>query len=295
VRKFVCLAVLMIGFSLVIPALSSAQSNPALVATNNQPASADTTGTPASPDKAPADSSEPPAAAPPAEQSPAPAQTGRILGSKLGVDAKVSLLGIGFEAATPITYHTNLRLGFNTFGYSRGFTNDGVNYAANLSFRSFETHFDWFPFKGGFHLSPGLMVYNGNKITANATVPGTDTFTLGGTTYISDPANPVTGTGKIGFNTVAPSFLLGWGNLVPRSEHKHISIPFEIGMLYQGSPKATLDLAGNVCDSPGVGCHNVSGDSTFQSNVLAQQTKLNNDMSFFKVYPIVSVGFGYKF
>jgi len=229
------------------------------------------------------------------EQSPAPPQSQRMFASKVGVGVKVSPLGAGVEAATPVTYHTNLRVGFNTFSYSRGFTNDGTNYAASLDFRSFETHFDWFPFAGGFHLSPGAVLYNGNQIKANASVPGSQTFTLGGTSYISDPANPITGTGKIGFNSVAPTFLLGWGNLVPRRENKHISIPVEIGMMFQGSPKATLNLVGNVCDTTGANCHNVATDATFQSNVIAQQTKLNNDMSFFKVYPILSVGFGYKF
>jgi hypothetical protein len=163
-----------------------------------------------------------------------------------------------------------------------------------LSFRSVETHFDWFPFAGGFHLSPGLMVYNGNQIKANASVSGNQSFTLGGTTYISDTSNPITGTGKIGFNKVAPTFLLGWGNLLPRSE-KHFSVPFEFGMVFQGSPQATLSLAGNACDSTGANCHNISTDATFQNNVIAQQNKLNNNMSFFKVYPVLSLGFGYKF
>jgi hypothetical protein len=217
-----------------------------------------------------------------------------MLGSSLGVGVKVSLLGAGIEAATPLTYHTNLRFGFNAFSYSRGFTNDGIGYNADLSFRSFETHFDWFPFAGGFHLSPGLMVYNGNQIKANATVPGGQSFTLGGTGYISDVANPITGAGKIGFNTVGPMVTVGWGNLVPR-KNKHISVPFEIGVLFQGSPQATLNLVGNACDSTGANCHNIGTDTTFQNNVIAQQNKLNNDMSFFKVYPIVSLGFGYKF
>ncbi|HXZ42455.1 MAG TPA: hypothetical protein VEG68_17065 [Terriglobales bacterium] len=235
------------------------------------------------------------AASPAVESTPAPAQGGRMmLGSSLGVGVKVSLLGAGIEAATPLTYHTNLRFGFNAFSYSRGFTNDGVGYNADLSFRSFETHFDWFPFAGGFHLSPGLMVYNGNQIKASAAVPGGQSFTLGGTGYVSDAANPITGSGKIGFNTVGPTFLLGWGNLVPRS-NKHFVVPFEFGMLVQGSPKATLSLAGNACDSTGANCQNVAGDTNFQNNVIAQQNKLNNDMSFFKVYPIISLGFGYKF
>lgn len=218
-----------------------------------------------------------------------------MFASKLAVGVRMSLLGVGVEAATPLTYRTNLRFGFNTFSYSRGFTNDGANYAATLNFRSFETHFDWFPFAGGFHLSPGAMLYNGNQIKANALVPAGQSFTLGGTTYTSDPANPITGTGRVGVNSVAPTFMLGWGNLVPRSENKHISIPFEVGMIFEGAPKATLNLAGSACDSTGANCQDVSGDSTFQNNVIAQQNKLSNDMSFLKVYPVISLGFGYKF
>jgi len=32
-----------------------------------------------------------------------------------------------------------------------------------------------------------------------------------------------------------------------------------------------------------------------QSNVVAEQGKINKSVSAFKVYPIISVGFGYKF
>jgi hypothetical protein len=277
----------------MISVVCAAQSDPTLLASDSKAAGDTTNATNGNgADKAqPANSTDGAAVV---EQSPAPAQNGRILGSKVGVGVKASLLGIGFEAATPITYHTNVRAGFNMFSYSRGFTNDGVNYAASLSFRSFETHFDWFPFAGGFHLSPGLMVYNGNQIKANATVLPGNTFTLGGTGYTSEAGDPITGTGKIGFNTVAPMVSLGWGNLVPR-KNSHISVPFEVGMVFQGSPKATLNLTGTACDTTGANCQNVVGDTTFQNNVIAQQTKLNNDMSFFKVYPIISLGFGYKF
>lgn len=228
------------------------------------------------------------------DQNAAPADNGRMFGSKIGVGVKMSLLGFGVEAATPVTYHTNVRVGFNAFGYSHNFTNDGINYNADLNFRSFETHFDWFPFSGSFHLSPGLMLYNGNRIQANAAVPGGEQFTLGGTTYTSDAADPISGTGKVGFATVAPTFLLGFGNLVPRRA-KHFSVPVEIGAVIEGAPKATLNLQGTACDPSGLTCQNVADDVPFQNNVIAQQNKLNHDMSSFKVYPILSVGFGYKF
>jgi len=229
------------------------------------------------------------------DQNAAPADNGPMLGSKIGVGVKMSPLGVGLEAATPVTYHTNVRVGFNMFGYSRNFTSDGINYNADLNFRSFETHFDWFPFSGGFHLSPGLMLYNGNRIQAGAAVPGGQQFTLGGTTYTSDAADPITGAGKVGFGAVAPTFLLGWGNLVPRRAKRHISVPVEIGAVFEGAPKATLNLQGTACDPSGLSCQNVADNVPFQNNVIAQQNKLNHDMSSFKAYPVISVGFGYKF
>ena len=47
-----------------------------------------------------------------------------------------------------------------------------VSLAAQLKLRSFDAYIDWFPLGGGFHVSPGLMLYNGNEVSAIATVPG---------------------------------------------------------------------------------------------------------------------------
>src|ERR1041385_5266408 len=100
---------------------------------------------------------------------------------------KLSLLGIGGEVAVPITGKMDIRGGFNGFSYDRKFDKDGVSYAGHLNFRSAEAHCDWFPFGGSFHASPGMLVYNGNKITADASVAGGQTFDLNDTTYASAP------------------------------------------------------------------------------------------------------------
>jgi len=238
--------------------------------------------------------------APNAPVEPAKAQPAKKAGKynqplpRFAMGVRMSLLGAGVEVATPLSRRTNVRVGFNMFSYSRGFDKDGVSYAGQLSFRSMESHLDWFPFGGSFHLSPGLMAYNGNKITANASVPGGQSFSLGSTDYYSDPANPLSGTGKIGFNSVAPTFMFGFGNLLPRNG-RHFSVPFELGFAYMGSPKATLNLAGGACDSTGLNCRAVASDPTIQSNIQSEQAKINNSMSPFKFYPIISLGFGYRF
>jgi hypothetical protein len=216
--------------------------------------------------------------------------------NRIGIGVKGSLLGGGVEVAARVTHRTNLRAGFNILSYSRGFNKDGIAYNGQLSFKTVEAHYDIFPFAGGFHVSPGVLAYIGDPITANATVPGGQSFTLGGITYYSDASpNQVTGNGKIDFNRAAPMATIGWGNLVPRRHNKHFSVPFEIGVAFQGSPKATLNFSGNVCESPGVNCRPAATDTGVQANIQSEQTKINNSMSFFKAYPIISVGFGYGF
>jgi len=214
---------------------------------------------------------------------------------RVGAAVKVSALGGGAEVAVRVTHRTNVRAGFNVITYSRGFNKDGIAYNGQLGFKTFEAHYDIFPWAKNFRVSGGVLVYAADPITATALVPGNQSFTLGGVSFISDPANPVSGNGKIVFNRAAPTITFGFGNLVPRKKSKHFSIPVELGVAFQGSPKATLGLTGSVCDPTGVNCRSVASDPTVQSQILSEQNKINNSMSFFKVYPILSAGVGYKF
>lgn len=211
-----------------------------------------------------------------------------------GVGVKVSSLGVGSEVATPVVRIVNFRAGFNVLGYSRNFSKDGISYGGHLNFKTIEGHIDIFPFGGKFHVSPGFLAYLDDPIKATAFVPGAQSFTLGGTVYYSDPATPTNGTGKIDFNQGAPIITVGWGNLVPRKHSKHFSFPVELGIAFQGPPKATLNLSGNVCDSPGINCRSVA-DPNVQAGIAAEQNKINNSVSFFQTYPIIAAGFGYKF
>jgi len=224
----------------------------------------------------------------------APAAPGKASESRIaiGVGVKVSTLGIGGEAALPLGHRSNVRVGFNLFNYSHTFDKDGVTYKGTLNLRSAQATYDFFPF-WGFHISPGVLLYNGNKLTANASVPGGSTLTFNNTTYLSDAADPVAGTGKLTVYKTAPMVLVGFGNLVPRS--RHFSTTFEIGAAYQGPPRIALNLTGSVCDTTGLNCRTISSDPTVQSNIVAEQNKLDKKASPFRFYPVVSFGIGYKF
>jgi hypothetical protein len=210
----------------------------------------------------------------------------------IGVGVKVSSLGIGGEVAVAVTRRSNVRFGFNAFSYGHTFDKDGATYAGSLDLRSAQATYDLFLMQW-LHVSPGVLLYNGNKVTANVSVPGGQTFTLSNTSYVSDAADPIAGTGKLTVYKAAPMVLLGIGNLVPRS--RHFSTSFEIGAAYQGPPRVALNLSGSACDSTGLFCRSVSSDPTIQSNIVAEQTKLNKSASPYKFYPVLSFGVGFKF
>jgi hypothetical protein len=213
----------------------------------------------------------------------------------IGVGVNVSiLLGIGIQGAVELTPKTNIRGGFNFFNYSTTVNQSGFSVDGQLHLRSAELLYDWYPFRGGFHLSPGALVYNGNKVNANLTTTAGTTFTLNGTTYTSSASNPVTGLATVDLNNykVAPMLLVGFGNLVPRS--RHFAVNFDIGAALTGSPKFAMSLAGTACSASG-GCVNAATDPTVQSNLQVTQNKANNSISFLRAFPVISIGFGYRF
>jgi len=224
---------------------------------------------------------------------PAPRHPGKGDASHVGIAVRLSTLGAGAEAAVSLTNRLNVRGGFNIFQYSRGFNHDGITYKGQLNLRSAEAHLDWYPLGYAFHLSPGLLIYNGNGATATANVPGGSSFTLGGATYTSDPTNPIMGTGKLDFVKAAPTAMFGFGNLAPPT--RHFTFNFEMGVVFQGSARTKLNLTGSACDFTGLNCVNAATDPRVQANVVAEQNKINNKLSPFKYYPVIAFGFGYRF
>ena len=235
------------------------------------------------------------AAGTPAQAPRATAPSAEYVGpfSRFALGAKVGSLGVGFQAATPLAARLNLSGGANFFSYNDNLTIDGLHYKANLHLRSAEASLDWFPL-GGFHISPGALLYNGNQVTGNAAVPGGETFTLNDVNYLSSKTDPVSGSGGIKFNKAAPKLTVGFGNMLPRNG-RHFSVPVELGFAYLGDPKVTMNLKGTACDPNGSGfCQSVSSPE-IQANIAGQERKLHSDVSPARFFPIVSVGFAANF
>jgi len=213
---------------------------------------------------------------------------------RLGVGAKVSTLGIGFEAATAVTDRSNVRGGFNFFNYDRTARRDGIHYDAALTLRSVQVTYDHYILPG-FHVSPGLLLHNGNSARATASVAAGQSFSLGDVRYFSNSTNPVNGTANVKLRTVTPLLLVGFGNLLPRN-NRHFGVNGDFGIAFQGSPESKLSLAGTACAvSPTAACINAATDPIVQANIQREQNEMNHDLRPFKYYPIISLGVSWKF
>jgi hypothetical protein len=215
------------------------------------------------------------------------------LGSRFGLAFTTSTLGLGADVAFRIVQPVNLRIGFSTFKYGQDGFQDGVSYHGMLKLQSMRAMADFYPFGQGFHVSPGLLFHNVNHVTASAAPPTGKVLTTGNETYISDPQNPIVGSAKSLVHSVAPMLMVGFGNLLPKKSHFAYSL--DAGVVYQGSPKSTFNLAGGACDPTGQFCADIATDTTIQGQVQSARQDLNNAVSFMRFYPLFSISVGYHF
>jgi len=191
-----------------------------------------------------------------------------------GIGVKSSTLGLGVELTGNVADSFNVRLQGNGFNYNYNSNQTDLTMSAKLKLMSVGAIADYYPFGGKFRLSAGLY-YNNNKIDMVAT-PLAGTFTIGGTTYTAAQAGTV--TSNVTFNKVAPYVGFGWGDAI--SEGSPFGMSFEVGVLYQGTPKVKF---------------NATGAAVTSADIAAEQADIQNKVSNYKFYPVVAIGFNYAF
>jgi hypothetical protein len=223
--------------------------------------------------------------------------------SRIGIGADVSPLGIGIKGAIVLNEYLDARVDMNFFGYTSGrFEIDGVNVNGNLHLLSDAAKVDLYPRNSIWRVSAGIMMYNGNRLSAAASIVTGTSFKLNGTTYYSSSTDPFTGSGVLALDTVKPAPLVsfGFGRFIPRS-NRHWSFPTEFGIIYTGAPSLTVATAGTVCtDAALTNCSDVNDPASpvgaaFNSNLQAQLTKWRNGLDKVQLYPIFSYSVVYSF
>lgn len=218
--------------------------------------------------------------------------------SRFALGGGIGIGGVNLQAATNLNRYSNLRVSGNVFSYGvSDITTNGFTANGNLDLATLDASFDYFPWPThGFRVSPGLLLYNQNSLSARATVASGQSFTLNDVDYYSSASNPIRASAKVGLNATNPAFTLttGWGNMISR-KGGHWSFPFELGAAFVGSPSFKMTVTGTACDFAGTTCVNAATDPSVQHNLQAQIDKYKRDVDALKVFPILSIGVSYNF
>ena len=236
--------------------------------------------------------------------------------SRVAIGADISPLGIGIKGATILSEKIDVRLMMNFFSLSANYggADDIQDVGGTLSLKSLQTAVDFYPRNSIWRLSAGLLLWNGNQITAHGTeTPGTSfqlpTCPAGATcppyhfdNYYSSQADPFGMDMNLNLHPRQPAFTVsgGFGRFIPRSE-RHWSFPAEYGVVFMGNPTIKFTPFGSVCTGQtagGVqsGCMEVADDAAFQADLQTYQQRLQrNALNHISIYPIFSYGVMYSF
>lgn len=204
-----------------------------------------------------------------------PIQAQAVVG--VGVTAKAGTTGLGGDVTVPlISNWLNLRGGYNFLTWRPSITQSGIDYKADLDFETIPILLDLHPFHGNFRITGGVFI-NNHEMDLSSTV---DASTVGN--------GGSAGVARLNANAswskdFAPYLGIGFGNA---ADDNTLDLPvavgfsLDIGAFYQGSPNVTLT------DSSG---------AVNAADLEAERRQLEDDLSGFKFYPVVTVGIHIRF
>jgi len=198
----------------------------------------------------------------------------------LAATVDLGTTGLGLHLTAPLAPQLNARVGLNYASYSYDGNTSDVDYDFKLKLATVDALLDYHPFSSGFRVSGGV-VYNGNKIEANAK-PKNGSYTLNGRAYPAALVGKL--DGNVDFRKAAPYLGIGWGNAVQATGW---GFGMDLGVTFQGSPKTSLTNSG--CTAPALVCAQLASD------VATENAKLADEVKDFKLYPVVRVGVSYRF
>jgi hypothetical protein len=178
-----------------------------------------------------------------------------------GAGLRIGTTGVGADFGWGIAPTLGGRIGVSTGSWSTDFDTSDVQYDAKLKLGNVNGFLDWSPL-GPFRITAGVIA-NNNKVD----LVGRPNFDA-----------TITGTVKPG-NSWAPYLGIGYGNVWTAG----VNFYFDVGVMFQGSPKASLAVNCGSALSAGQ-C------AAAQAQVAAEQSRVENELKNFKYYPVANIG-----
>ena len=192
-----------------------------------------------------------------------------------GVGLKAGTLGLGLEASWQPLPYLELRVGANSYSYSDDGEMGGIDYQQDLDLESFygtaNIHFPISPMR----VTAGIYA-NGNELKLLNN--NLDDQNIGGIVY------PGAGIGTISSTTSFPSTAPYFGIGFDFTLAGKVGMNLDFGVLWQGDPDVSLAVDGPLATDPG-----------FQAALELERQELEDDLSDFKAWPVLQLGFVYKF
>jgi hypothetical protein len=213
--------------------------------------------------------------------------------SQTAVGFVFGLGGLGVQVSTALGTKLNMRVGGSFLNLNPQIIEQGIPIDGAVRLRSLYGGVDVFPYHGTFHITPGLTMYNGNRMTATTNIAGGQHFSINDTDYVSDPTDPVHGYFDVSLGRrFAPSVTMGFGNMLKRSANWTLQTDF--GVQFIGTPRFTLVMNGSVC-TPQDGCTRIQDDPDTVANLAQQQADVNSEIQILRFYPILTTSLSYRF
>ena len=198
-----------------------------------------------------------------------------VADNNFGIGLKAGTLGIGVEGMWRPLPYMDIRLGANSYEYGYDGTQAGVNYDATLNLETYYAtlnfHFPVSPLR----ISLGAFS-NGNGFDLVSAETGS--YDIGGTTFTAADIGQLTSTTS--FSSTAP--YLGFG--FDFSIGGKVGLNMDFGVLWQDEPIVSMIATGLLANDP-----------TFLAAVETERQQLEDDMSSFKAWPVISLGFVFNF
>ena len=178
-----------------------------------------------------------------------------------GIGARIGTTGLGADVAWDLAPTLSARVGYSGGSVNHDVSTDLTTYHGKLNLKNLNTFLDFAPLGPLFRISGGF-IFNDNKFDVN-----TDQFNGGSISGTVKPSN-----------SAAPYLGIGYGRVAGTG----VNFYADLGVMYQGSPKASLTANCGTL-SPGQ-C------STLQSQVASEQAALEDKLKNAKYYPVLNIG-----
>lgn len=194
-----------------------------------------------------------------------------------GVGIKAGTLGLGVEGRwSPIPWF-DVRVGANSYDYDDSGSQAGIAYDGTFALDTiYATGNFSFPLSP-FRVTAGAFA-NGNEFILMSRDTGGADFEIGGIPFSA--ADVGTLQSVTSFESTAPYLGVGFDF----EAFGKVGLNLDFGVLWQGDPSVSMQADGLAAGQP-----------AFQDALDAESLELEDEMSDFKAWPVVSLAFIYNF